>query len=150
MKFSAMASFRNQNIHYGFSRDTHEVWPLTLFPLQMWTCCLHYSARTEVQGWVSRLGGGDVQREVFGISVVEDCEPSILIFLQNGTYWYQECGTFRWVVSVPVEVIQHNVIIVTVQNRNLSFCHTQGWRILLNLLLVTILLLTLHPCLKME
>lgn len=105
---------------------------------------------TEVQGWVSRLGGRDVQRQVFGTHVEEDRESFILIFNLNWTYWYQELRTCSRVFFVPCKVIKQSITVVAVQNRNSSFLHTQGWRMLLNLLLVAILLLTIHPCLERQ
>jgi hypothetical protein len=52
-----------------------------------------------------------------------------------GGYFFASCKIFKY------------IIIVTVQNRNVSFFGSQGWRILLNLL-VTILLLTIYSCLE--
>ena len=47
------------------------------------TCC------TEVGGWVSRMGGVDVQWEVFGTSAEQNCKSSIFLSIINWTYGYQ-------------------------------------------------------------
>ena len=107
------------------------------------TCC------TEVGGWVSRLGSCDVQWELFGTLIEENCESSILHFIHNWTYGYQECRAFTRILPVPWEVIKCTLLITTVQNGNLSFLDCQRLRALFHLLLVTFfLLLSTHPCLK--
>ena len=109
------------------------------------TCC------TEVGGWVSRLGSCDVQWELFGTLIEKNCESSILHFIHNWTYGYQECRAFTRILPVPWEVVKCTLLITTVQNGNLSFLDCQRLRALalFHLLLVTFfLLLSTHPCLK--
>ena len=107
------------------------------------TCC------TEVGGWVSRLGSCDVQWELFGTLIEENCESSIFHFIRNWMYGYQECRGFTRILSVPWEVVKQTALITTVQNGNLSFLGCQRSGALFDLLLVTFfLLLSIHPCLK--
>ena len=107
------------------------------------TCC------TEVGGWVSRLGSCDVQWELFGTLIEENSESSIFHFIHNWTYGYQECRAFTRILSVPQEVVKQTVLIIIVQNGNLSFLDCQRSRALFYLLLVTFfLLLSIHPCLQ--
>ena len=106
-------------------------------------CC------TEVGGWVSRLGSCNMQWELFGSLIEENCESSIFHFIHNWMYGYQECRAFTRILSVPREVVKQTVLIATVQNGNLSFLDCQRSRALFHLLLVNFfLLLSIHPCLK--
>ena len=77
------------------------------------TCC------TEVGGWVSRLGSCNVQWELFGTLIEQNCESSIFHFIHNRTYGYQECRAFTRILPVPWEVVKQTVLITTVQNGTL-------------------------------
>lgn len=77
--------------------------------------------KAESPGWEAEM----CRERCLALLLVEDCEPSILIFFQTELIDIKD-GTFRWVFSVPLEIIKYSIIIVTVQNRNPSFCHTQG------------------------
>lgn len=79
------------------------------------TCC------TEVGGWVSGLGGLDVQWEAFGIFAEHNFESFIFYFILNWTYGYQKFKSFTSILSVPREVVKCTVLISTAQNWNLSF-----------------------------
>ena len=108
------------------------------------TCC------TDVGGWVSRLGSCEVQWELFGTLIEENCGSSILHFIHKWTYGYQECRAFTRILSVPWEVVKGTLLIATVQNGNLSFLDCQRLRALFHLLLVTFFPSVVHSPLLIE
>lgn len=136
----------------GSQMPLFEAWSPLRAPLWVWveaarmrrapcTCC------TEEHCWVLRLGGCDVQWEVFAAFVKENCESSVFILILIRTYRYEECGAVGRVFFVPSKIVKHVIIIVTIQYSCPSLLNNQRWRVLLNLLAIS-LLLTLYPCLE--
>lgn len=89
---------------------------------------------TEVDGWVSRLGGCDVQGEMFGRLIHENSESFNFVFVLIWTNVYNELGTFSRFLLIPRKVDRATVGIRTVDNSGVSLLDIQGRRMLIHFL----------------